>query len=420
MDWIDKATQLMDDGNAEEAIAFLQKNEQNASDEKLYMIMEQYYEWGFFEEGIAILENLLDKHPDEGELIVPLTEMYIELQRDEEAIQLLTQIAQDDPFYLESLLLLADVYQAQGLFEVSEQKLLEAKKLAPDEIVIDFALGEFLFSIGQANRSIPFYEKVMEQTKELNGVHIGERLAESHATLGHYDEALAYFKELESQNPDVLFKYGFTAAQTKRYDIAINAWMELVELDPYYHTVYIELSKALKEEGRTEEAYEIIQKGLALDEFNKELYVIAAEIAIQLNKEAEAISYLKEAIVLDHDYQEAVMLLIEMYKATDDFDHIIELITTIQDMGANDPLYDWELAKAFEAMEKYKEAFQKYEQASIHLSHDSDFLKEYGYFLSEEGHFDKASKFLLKYLKLEPLDEDVQSFVERLNNSNEE
>src|SRR5699024_11277913 len=176
-------------------------------------IMETYYEWGFFEEGITLLEQLLEKYPGEGELMIPLTEMYIELQKDEEAVQLLNEIKKEDPYYLEALLLLADLYQAQGLFEVTEQKLLEAKKLAPDEIVIDFALGEFLFSIGQASRAIPFYEKVIGQTEELNGIEIGERLAESHATLGHYDEALAYFIALESENPDILFKYGFTAAQ---------------------------------------------------------------------------------------------------------------------------------------------------------------------------------------------------------------
>src|SRR5699024_3040814 len=140
-----------------------------------------------------------------------------------------------------------------------------------------------------------------------NGIEIGERLAESHATLGHYDEALAYFKDLESENPDILFKYGFTAAQQHRYDIAIPVWKELLEIDPYYHTVYYELSNSLKDEGRLDEAYEVVQKGLKQDEFNKELYVMAAHIAVQLKKESEAYTYLKEAVALDHDYQEAVI-----------------------------------------------------------------------------------------------------------------
>src|SRR5699024_2883189 len=103
------------------------------------------------------------------------------------------------------------------------------------------------------NRAIPFYEKIHQQTLELNNVEIGERLAESHASLGHYDKALAYFEKLNSENPDVLFKYGFTAAHEKRNDIAIHIWHKLLDLDPYYHTVYYELAKVLNEEGRMEE-----------------------------------------------------------------------------------------------------------------------------------------------------------------------
>src|SRR5699024_2956598 len=135
-------------------------------------------------------------------------------------------------------------------------------------------------------------------------------------------------------------------------------------------------------------------------------------------KRTEAYTYLKEAVVLDHDYIAAVMMLIELYKEDEQYEAIIELVTTIQDMGADDPLYSWELAQSYEAVEKYEEALHHYEMASIHLTHDADFLKEFGYFLSEEGQFKEALKYLTKYLTLEPLDEDIQAFVERLNDSN--
>ena len=46
---------------------------------------------------------------------------------EEEAILILEKIHEDDPSFPESLLLLADLYQMEGLYEVSEQKLLKAK-----------------------------------------------------------------------------------------------------------------------------------------------------------------------------------------------------------------------------------------------------------------------------------------------------
>src|SRR5690625_4368916 len=264
--------------------------------------------------------------------------MYIELEKDEQEINLLNEIDKNDSFYLQSLLHLADLYQAQGLFEVSEQKLLEAKKLDPEEKVIDFALGELLFSIGQYSRSIPFYERVALQFTEINHVQINERLAESHALIGHYEKALAYYGELNPEDPDTLFKYGFTAFQQDRNDIAINVWKKLIEKDPYYHTVYPELALAMKEEGLLDEALQIVEQGLTYDEFNKELFYFASQLASSLQQGSNAIDYLNKAIALDPEYHDAIMMIIKLYTENEQFGEIIELLTRIKETGTNDPI----------------------------------------------------------------------------------
>lgn len=417
MNSINEAIQLVEHGKVDEAIRLLMDVSQSASDEEKFMIVELYYEWGFFEQAIALLEELLTQYPKEGEIITLLAELNIELEKDDVAIELLNQLEQDDPFYAASLVHLADLYQAQGLFEVSEQKLLEAKALFPDELVIDFALGELMFSIGQPNRAIPFYERVLHQTKELNSISIEERLAESFASVGRYEEALHFYEKLDSDNPDTLFKYGFTAYQQNRNDIAIRVWEKLIEIDPSYHTAYEELSKALKEEGQLEEAFAIVQKGLQMDEFNKELFFLAGQLAYQLQKRPESIDYIQQALALDHDFKKALLFLVQMYADSNEFDHIIQLINDVKVAGATDPLYDWELAKAYYEEEQYKEAQQAYKEASIGLLEDSDFLKEYGYFLVEEGLISEAMQILQRYIDLEPLDEDVIAYVDRLNYS---
>src|SRR5699024_11877433 len=82
-------------------------------------------------------------------------------------IELLTSISEDDPAYLQALLQLADLYQSEGLFEVAESKLLEAKNIQPDEPIIDFALGEFFFSTGEYQRAIIHYEKLPDHMTEI-------------------------------------------------------------------------------------------------------------------------------------------------------------------------------------------------------------------------------------------------------------
>src|SRR5690625_7779585 len=86
------------------------------------MIVELYYEWGFFEEAIDLLEDLLVRFPLVGEIITMMAEINVELKMDDVAIDLLNSIEPDDPFYVASLVQLADLYQAQGLFERSEER----------------------------------------------------------------------------------------------------------------------------------------------------------------------------------------------------------------------------------------------------------------------------------------------------------
>src|SRR5699024_8383686 len=162
---------------------------------------------------------------------VNLADIYIELEDDENAIHLLNDIKEDDPAFIQSLLQLADLYQAQGLFEVAEQKLLTAKQLEPNEIIIDFALAELLFSTGKYQRAITYYEKIAKETNELANVSINDRLAEAYAATGAYETALQFFQDIDSEDIDALFKYGITAYHAGRNDIAIGTWKRVIEQD---------------------------------------------------------------------------------------------------------------------------------------------------------------------------------------------
>src|SRR5699024_294020 len=122
------ALALMETGQAEEAYELLKAKVPKASDEEKFVIVEIFEEWGYFDDAIDVITQLLDRYPEEGQLITKLAHFYIELEEDERAINLLNQVAEDDPFYVHSLLLLADLYEREGLLEVSEQKLLRSEE----------------------------------------------------------------------------------------------------------------------------------------------------------------------------------------------------------------------------------------------------------------------------------------------------
>ncbi len=408
------ANDLLQTNRVEEALKLIDNKIKTANLEEQFVIGELYFEWGFFDKALIVFQKIEEVLPDEGQIKFFIASIYIELEMDAEAIEILSEINKTDDFYLEALMQLADLYESQGLFEVAELKLREAKSIDPDQIIIDFALAELLFSIGEYNKAVIHYEKVIQEQEIIMDVNINERLAESLAMISNYEKALTYYSKIEDMNNDMLFKYGFIASQINRNDIAINSWEKLIEQDPDYHSVYTELAKVYQLEGMNQEAYDLLKKSLKIDEFNKELYFMAGKLANEFGDYKNSETYIREAVILDNDYKEAVIFLINILKDKDRHNEIIELIDDIKRMGAEDPEYDWELARSYNEIEKFDKAYEYYQLAANLLDTDAIFLKEYGYFLLEDGRSEQAVQIFKKYLEIDPLDSDIIGLLNRI------
>ncbi|MUV39781.1 TPR repeat-containing protein YpiA [Lentibacillus sp. JNUCC-1] len=414
MEEIMKAIRLMEQQKHDEAVIQLETALETADEEEMFTIAEIYQQWGYVKEAAEILEILRQSYPGESELNIMLADLYIEVENDEQAIELLNEVKTDDEAYVQSLVQLADLYQAQGLFEVAEQKLLEAKQLEPNEMIIDFALGELYFSIGDHLKSINYYERVLPESTVVADISVGLRLAEAHAASGGYEEAINYYRDAEPEDPDTLFKYGLAAHQIDRNDIAIHVWEQVIELDMYYHTAYYYLAEAYDKEEMTKEALNAAKKGLTVDEYNAQLYFLAGKLAHKLGEDDESEQYLRQSIALDPDYKEAILFLVEMFKSNDSHEAIIDLLQEVNRTETTDALYEWELARAYYENESFKDALKHYDLAYNTLKQDSDFLKEYAYFLIEEGRKEKAIQIFESYLLLQPLDTETEAYVDRL------
>ncbi|MGV2620270.1 tetratricopeptide repeat protein [Halobacillus sp. ACCC02827] len=414
MEEIQKAIRQMEAHKTEDAIKTLTNYLPEADEEERFTIAELYMQWGMLEEAKLVLHELIQRYPKELELKVMMAEIHIDLEEDDEAIEILNQFGPEDEDYLQALVQLADLYQAQGLFEVAEQKLLAAKQVEPNSAIIDFALGELAFSNGEYSKCIPYYENAMHHQPVIGDIEVATRLAEAYAANGEFEQSLEFFQQVEEDNPDVMFRYGFVAFQANRNDIAIHVWEELIEKDAYFQSVYPLLAQAYEAEGMPAEALEMAKKGLAKDEFNKELYHLAGTLSHRQGNKAEGYKWMREAVALDPGYKEAVLFLIENYKADGDYENIIDLINELIALGEEDPNYLWELAQAYEEEERFEDAYEQYNQAYPSLKEDTDFLKAYGYFLVEDGKMEEGKNVLEEYLKHDPADTEMEDFVERL------
>ncbi|WP_430534138.1 tetratricopeptide repeat protein [Listeria rocourtiae] len=414
MKFAEQMLAALEQENLPEAQKYFKQTLQDGTDEEQYFLAEQLMQLGFLEEAEDLYELLLAKYKDEGELLVRAAEVAIEKDDIEGAMAYLEQVNAQDEAYPESLLVLADLYQMQGLFEVTEAKLQQAKSLLPNEAVIDFALGEFYLSTAKFASAVQSYQAVLDAgVTEIAGSQIFERIAESLASSGSFEEAIRYYEMAIAEQEDVntLFGLGLTSFQAKDYTKAISSLERLKEHDPGFTTLYTYLAKSYEENGEQEKALEALVDGLKQDEFNKELFLEAGKLAWKNDRVADAEHYFRQAIALDPEFIEAILEVNKILLKKDDYEGIVELVESLESEIVTEPQIFWDVSVAYQELDIYNKAKESYELAYPHFSENPTFLKEFGLFLREDGDIAKSEEVLAKYLRFEPGDEEILSLL---------
>ena len=416
MERVNKIINMLENGQHKEALNEYNDVLQSGKPDEKFLLGEELYQYGFLDEAKALIENLLVIFPEEGELLVLLGEILVEAGEDEEAILVLERISEHDANFGQSLLLLADLYQVQGLYEVCERKLLKAKELLPDEVIIDFALGELYSEQGEITKALDAYEKVLKEVNEIAGVNIDQRIADLLSASGMFEEALAYYDKAINEKLEIntLFGYAFTALQAGYNRTAIEKFIELKELDPEYHSLYLHLALAYEREEELENSLLTIQEGIKQDEFNKELFYFGGKIAIKLGKVEEGEKYFREALALDPGFAEAALTLNKLFFLQERYEDIIELISELDIKEDEEPQLLWDSARSFQKLEEFSYALDKYESAYTFFKKNETFLNDYGYFLIEEGKTDQAAEIFKQLLIEDPTNVEYLDLLERL------
>ena len=133
-------------------------------------------------------------------------------------------VTDEAPEYPQALLVLADYYQMQGLFEVAELRINEALQILPNEPLLQFAKAELLFETGRFSEAARIYEELYTIDKKFAGTLLAQRLAEVYRAGAGYETALDYYMEAleEEVTPDLLFGSGYAAFQIQKYELAIK------------------------------------------------------------------------------------------------------------------------------------------------------------------------------------------------------
>ena len=133
---------------------------------------------------------------------------------------------------------------------------------------------------------------------------------------------------------------------------------------------------------------------------------------MKLGRVAEAETHLKEALVLDPEYVEALITLASLYNENERDVELLELLSYAKDEQEDIPLLQAFSAYAYERTEQYKDAYEAFAIAYSSMKDDHEFLAKYANFLIEEGRRSEAIDVVKQLVTLFPEDQNWRAFLE--------
>ena len=422
MSFSEKALAAYQNGDLTQAKKLVQQALQQDSDDELFDLAESLTAAGITTESQKIYQSLLKKYPQEDILKVNLAEILISDDQIDRATDLLNQVQPTSSAYLSALLVSADLYQTLGLYEVSEQKLLTALRLAPDEEVIQFALAELYFVEKKYSQAATFYEKLIKQGyQEFSGCSLTQRLAAVYAGAGQYEQAETMYQQmsLASLNAESLANYATVEVELKNYPAAQKIIAELLASNPDYSPGYVLAVQIAEHQKDYQSALKQAQLGIGYDPFNGRLYQLAAEAAVKLNDVPQAVSLLQKGIERVEENTDLILDCSNLLLQDQQYQDNRDLLTEHKEQLNDEPLYHWNLARSLEELDQIPQALQEMLSVYQHYQNNAAYLKDLIQILRQGSQKQLLLTAVKRYLQLVPDDQDIIELEQELGDWNE-
>lgn len=374
--------------------------------ETLLELAEYLESIGFLPQAREIYLQERESYP---EVNINLAQIATEDGDIEGAFLYLDAISPESEAYLSALLVMADIYDMEGLTDVAREKLLLASKISDDPLVI-FGLAEIELELGNFNQAIKEYAKLdNREILELTGISTYQRIGRAYASLGKFEAAIEFLeKTIEIEYDDgTIFELATILYDQGEYQKANVYFKQLDTMNPDFEGYEYVYAQSLHEENKTEEALRLVQKGLSKNEFDTNLLLAASQFSYELHDSKQAENYLLKAKDVAVDDEDVLMRLTNLYLEEERYEDVVALSRD----NIDSILTKWNIAKAYQALEADKKALNLYDELATDLSDNPEFLQDYAYILREFGQKGRAHQVAERYLQLVPDDVNMVGFL---------
>ena len=380
------------------------------SDSILLDLAEYLESIGFFLQAKRIYNKLAPLYPQVNLNLAAIASEDGDL---EEAFGYLEEISSNDPWYVNALLIKADLYQMEGLPDVAREKLVEASQLSDDPI-ITFGMAEIDFELGNFTQAIKEYASLDNRTiYEQTGISTYQRIGVSYASLGKFEAAIEFLQkaiELE-YDESAVFELAVILYDQEDYQKANLYFKQLDTLSPDFEGYEYIYALSLHADHQAEAALFIAQQGLNKNPFDSQLALLASQVSYELHDTEKAESYLLDAWDNADDLEELALRLTNLYLEQERYEDILAL----EDQDWDNVLTRWNIARSYQALENIEKARELYGELHRDLRDNPEFLEEYIYLLRECGELERAKQEAQHYLSLVPDDSVMQEFYDSMD-----
>ncbi|MFW6844723.1 tetratricopeptide repeat protein [Streptococcus pyogenes] len=411
----EKMIASLDQQDLAHAEKYFQKALKEDDADSLIALGEYLESIGFLPHAKRIYLQLADDYP---ELNINLAQIAAEDDAIEEAFLYLDKVSKDSPNYLSALLVMADLYDMEGLTEVAREKLLQAVGISPEPLVI-FGLAEIDMSLQHFKEAIDYYAQLdNRQILELTGISTYQRIGRACASLGKFEAAIEFLEKAVAieYEDETVFELATLMYDQENYQKANLYFKQLETINPDYPGYEYGYALSLHEEHKTSEALRLVQQGLRKNAFDSQLLLLASQLSYELHDRQNAENYLLQAKEVAVDDEEILMRLVTLYFDAERFEEVIALNRETID----NVLTKWTIAKAYHALEQEEVALALYNEISADLAENPEFLQDYAYLLREFGQFHKAIQMATAYLRQVPDDVNMQDFLDHIKHQQSE
>ncbi|MDM8520691.1 tetratricopeptide repeat protein [Anaerolineales bacterium HSG6] len=327
----------------DQAIAMYQKGIELSPDKVglFQALARRYRNTNRYEEAIQTYQEGIQHNPESVKLHNDLGDLYRQQKRYEEAITTYQTAIEFAPKQRTAYIGLIKIY-------LEQQRETDAQTIIDQFLKEDDASARFYDDLGDAYRDGQQDEKAM--TAYQTTIALNPKLSWTYHSLlklylkqGQHEEADALVKQALTQPNLVTASFcgllGDSYRKYKRYDKAIAAYNEAIELDPKYRYPYQSILKIYLEQERLFDARSVLSRAIKADITSASFYGNLGDLYHQHKQYEDAIIAYQKAIEIDPDYDNAYHGLATIYSVRREYQRAKTYYQKAHDLEPNVSVY---------------------------------------------------------------------------------